>query len=101
MVQAYLNNEQVILKNTNQETFSNAIKVFIDGTQTPVRPQPAIETKHGQPTYISVKTRFLDLCQQRKFIRQGLQPRTSDHNQSQDNAPAQRHRAGQKFNRYR
>ncbi|KAG0073889.1 hypothetical protein BGZ93_004668, partial [Podila epicladia] len=76
MVQAYLNNEQVILENTNQETLSNAIKVFIDGTQTPVQPQPAIETKQGQPTYNSVKTRFLDLCQQRKIIRQGLQPWT-------------------------
>ncbi|KAF9198899.1 hypothetical protein BGZ59_004342, partial [Podila verticillata] len=101
MVQAYLDNEQVILKNTSQETFSNSIKVFIEGTQTPMLPLPAVQTMQGQPTYISIKTRFRDLCQQRKNIRQGLQPRSSDHNQPNDSAPVRRHGAGQKFNRYR
>ncbi|KAF9343629.1 hypothetical protein BGX26_005436, partial [Mortierella sp. AD094] len=101
MVQAYLDNDQVILKNTNQETFSNSIKVFINGTQTPMQLLPVIQTEQGQPTYNSIKARFRDLCEQQKNIRQGLQSSNSGHGQSQDSAPVQRHRAGQKFNRYR
>ncbi|KAG0035821.1 hypothetical protein BGZ82_005074 [Podila clonocystis] len=100
MVQAYLDNEQVILKNSNQETFSNSIKVFINGTQTPMLPLPTIQTNQDRPTINSVKARFGGLCQQRKNIRQGLQPRSSGHKQSKD-TPIQRHGAGQKFNCYR
>lgn len=60
MVNAYLADKRVMHKNTEQQTFENAIRVFLKGEQTLI-PSASTITEQSQ-TYITVKAKFKELC---------------------------------------
>jgi hypothetical protein len=130
MVEAYLDNKSVVLKNKDKLDFTTSIRVFVDRRQTPVPSIPKANTDDpGTLTVEKVKARFAEalllykqkknekemarlankrysspqcLCSHHKH--QILQPTlilVPFETSSLSDRPDQRHKSSQRFNRYR
>jgi hypothetical protein len=65
MVQRYLQDPRIVLKNKERLTFENSIKVFVKGKQSPVQAVPlAHSTTQESTTYEFVLGKFKHTCAQ-------------------------------------
>ncbi|KAF8923319.1 hypothetical protein BGZ58_003088, partial [Dissophora ornata] len=103
MVKCYLADRRVVLKNTENYTFENAIRVFIHRIQTFAKPRPCTSSPGQTPalTFDAVKARFHQVCvlQARNKIEQRALQLTRSSGSYEDKV--QRHKPSQEFNRYR
>jgi hypothetical protein len=67
IVSAYLANHQVLSKNTDNQTFELALRVFVDLEQTPV------DYDAGSLSNNELRERFADLCARHEQLKKSRQ----------------------------
>ena len=71
MVQRYLQDPRVVLKNKERLTFEDSIKVFVNGKQSPVQAVPlAHSTTQESTTYEVVMGKFKHTCEHQAINKQ-------------------------------
>ncbi|KAF9997128.1 hypothetical protein BGZ80_006214, partial [Entomortierella chlamydospora] len=102
MVAAYLADTRVILKNKDQTTFANSIKVFINGEQTPVPLVPGVlSSGPNLVTYDKTMAIFKQACDLYALKREEQREAGLTKKSSPPEERIWRHKPSQNFNRYR